>query len=235
VPWARGPFVRPNGNAVYVGWISNSACRSGTARETTVPERGARQRPQRPGTHPSAHFPSLPARTIRGRILEVGMDGKELRRLVPSMTRETSSRGGNQRCRCQPANGAIYATVVGSLRRPYRRPPPVHRESLVPGARARRKDASRRWDLNYERTASGNYPRTRRPCNDDETVGQLAKHPEVSRSTPMVSLSHRFEFRAAQRTDEEPVRFLRGYGPDSMKIDAKGTLYVASNGSVARS
>jgi gluconolactonase len=150
-----------------------------------------------------------------GAILETDMKGKQLRRW------DTDSKGrklaGGINDIAVTANGGAYATVFG----PYKGPP-----TAVSGKILYRAPGGRQWlqvadDLNYA-NGIGVSP-DQKTLYVSETVGNAIKKFTINADG---SLSHRSNFAllnllTKNKTDSWWL------GPDSMKIDSTGNLYVA--------
>jgi len=152
---------------------------------------------------------------VHGAIIEVEMTGKQLRRW------DTDAKGrklyGGINDLVVAADGGVYATLSG----PYATPP-----TAVMGEILYRAPGSNRWvevagDLNYA-NGIGISP-DQRTLYVSETVGNSIKKFTINHDG---TLSNRSNFALLNLLTKDRVRSW-WLGPDSMKVDAKGNLYVA--------
>jgi len=150
-----------------------------------------------------------------GAILEVDMSGKELRRW--DVDDQGNKFVGGINDVVVAANGGIYATVFG----PYDGPPTAVIGKILylhPGAEKWTQVAG---DLNYA-NGIGISP-DQKTLYVDETVGNCILKFTIEADG---SLSHRSNFALLNMLTKNRVDSW-WLGPDSMKIDVKGNLYVA--------
>ena len=208
----EGPLYL-DGDLYYVGWVSNTLSKwDGTS--TTVLN-------HTPGCgHNGLALTKrrtflIACDDVHGAILEVNMTGRQLRRW------DTDSRGrklyGGINDLVVAANGGIYATLSG----PYTDPP-----TLVIGKILYLAPGSRQWvevadDLNYA-NGIGVSP-DQKTLYVSETVGNSIKKFTIQRDG---TLTNRSNFALLNLLTKNRVQSW-WLGPDSMKIDAEGSLYVA--------
>jgi len=208
----EGPlFV--DGNLYYVGWISNTLSKW-DGRTTTVLNSAAGCGHN--GLAISRHRTFIIACTNDpGAILEVDMTGTELRRWDADDKGNKFVGGINDVVIA--ANGGIYATVFG----PYEGAPSAvigRVLYLAPGARKFTEVAG---DLNYA-NGIGVSP-DQKTLYVDETVGNCILKFTINADG---SLGHRTDFALLNLLVKNRVDSW-WLGPDSMKIDGRGNLYVA--------
>ena len=208
----EGPlFV--DGNLYYVGWISNTLSKWDGKTATVLNST--------PGCgHNGLALTKQQTFLIActddpGAILEVDMTGKQLRRWDADRNGRTFAGGINDVV--VTANGGAYATVFG----PY-----VDLPTTVIGKILYLDPGGRQWvevagDLNYA-NGVGVSP-DQKTLYVSETVGNCIKKFTINADG---SLSHRANFALLNllvRNKNESWWL----GPDSMKIDGKGNIYVA--------
>ena len=150
-----------------------------------------------------------------GAIIEVDLTGKELRRWVTDGNGRKFDGGINDVV--VTANGGVYATVFG----PFVDPPTVVMGKilyLAPGSRDWIRVAD---DLNYA-NGIGVSP-DQKSLYVSETVGNCIKKFTINEDG---SLSHRSNFALLNVLTKNKVESW-WIGPDSMKVDSKGNVYVA--------
>jgi gluconolactonase len=208
----EGP-VYLDGNLYYVGWISNTLSRwNGTS--TTVLN-------HTPGCGHNGLVLTkkrtflIACDDVHGAILEVTTSGKLLRRW------DTDSRGrkldGGINDLVVAENGGVYATLSG----PYIDPP-----TAVMGEILYRAPGTAQWveladDFNYA-NGIGISP-DQKTLYVSETVGNSIKKFRINRDG---TLSDRSNFALLNLLVPNSVRSW-WLGPDSMKIDSSGNMYVA--------
>ena len=208
----EGPLI-VDGNLYYVGWISNTLSRWDGKLATVLNST--------PGCgHNGLALTKQQTFLIActddpGAILEVDMTGKQLRRW--DADRNGSKFAGGVNDVVVTANGGAYATVFG----PY-----VDLPTAVIGKILYLAPGSRQWvevagDLNYA-NGVGVSP-DQKTLYVSETVGNCIKKFTINADG---SLSQRANFALLNlliRNKSESWWL----GPDSMKIDSKGNIYVA--------
>ena len=208
----EGPlFV--DGNLYYVGWISNTLSKW-DGRKTTVlnnapgcGHNGLAITKQRTFIIACTNDP--------GAILEVDMTGKELRRWDVDDMGNKFVGGINDVV--VAANGGIYATVFG----PYEGAPTAVIGKILYLAPGARKFTQVAGDLNYA-NGIGVSP-DQKTLYVDETVGNCILKFTINADG---SLHDRTNFALLNLLVKNRVDSW-WLGPDSMKIDGKGNLYVA--------
>lgn len=208
----EGP-VYLDGNLYYVGWVSNTLSKW-NGKSTTVLN-------HTPGCGHNGLVLTkertflIACDDVHGAILEVTMRGKLLRRWG------TDNRGrkldGGINDLVVAANGGVYATLSG----PYVDPP-----TAVMGKILYRAPGAAQWvevadDLNYA-NGIGISP-DQKTLYVSETVGNSIKKFTINRDG---TLSGRSNFALLNLLVPDSVRSW-WLGPDSMKIDAAGNVYVA--------
>ena len=212
VPGPEGPlFV--DGNLYYVGWISNTLSKW-DGKKTTVLNNA-------PGCGHNGlaltqqHTLLIACTNDPGAILEVDMTGKQLRRWDVDDKGNKFVGGINDVV--VAANGGLYATVFG----PYEGAPTAVIGKIIylaPGAEKWTEVAD---DLNYA-NGIGVSP-DQKTLYVDETVGNCILKFTINADG---SLSHRSNFALLNLLTKNRVDSW-WLGPDSMKIDSKGNVYVA--------
>jgi len=208
----EGPLY-VDGNLYYVGWISNTLSKW-DGRRTTVLNSAAGC-----GHNGLAltkqHTLMIACTNDPGAILEVDMTGKELRRWDADASGRKFDGGINDVV--VTAAGGVYATVFG----PYADVP-----TTVAGRILYLAPGSRNWievadDLNY---ANGiGVSSDQKTLYVSETVGNSINKFTINDDG---SLSHRANFALLNLLTKNKVESW-WTGPDSMKIDSHGNLYVA--------
>jgi gluconolactonase len=207
----EGPLY-VDGNLYYVGWISNTLSKW-DGKTTTVlnntPGCGHN------GLALTKHKTFLIACIDHGAILEVDMTGKQLRRWDADSNRKKFDGGINDIV--VTANGGAYATVFG----PYVDPP-----TSVIGKILYLAPGSQKWvevaaELNYA-NGIGVSP-DQKTLYVSETVGNCIKKFTIKNDG---SLSNRSNFALLNVLTRNKAE-VWWIGPDSMKIDGKGNIYVA--------
>jgi gluconolactonase len=207
----EGPLY-VDGNLYYVGWISNTLSKW-DGKTTTVlnntPGCGHN------GLALTKHKTFLIACIDHGAILEVDMTGKQLRRWDADSNGKKFDGGINDIV--VTANGGAYATVFG----PYVDPP-----TSVIGKILYLAPGSQKWvevaaELNYA-NGIGVSP-DQKTLYVSETVGNCIKKFTIKNDG---SLSNRSNFALLNVLTRNKAE-VWWIGPDSMKIDGKGNIYVA--------
>ena len=207
----EGPLY-VDGSLYYVGWISNTLSRW-DGKKTTVlnhtPGCGHN------GLALTNHKTFMLACTDHGAILELDMTGKQLRRWDADSNGRTFDGGINDVV--VTANGGVYATVFG---------PFVGLPTSVIGRILYLAPGSQKWvevadDLNYA-NGIGVSP-DQKTLYVSETVGNCILKFSINDDG---SLSHRSNFALLNLLIPNKVASW-WIGPDSMKIDSKGNMYVA--------
>ena len=208
----EGPLY-VDGNLYYVGWISNTLSRWDGKTATVLDST--------PGCgHNGLALTKRKTFLIActndpGAILEVDMTGKQLRRWDAEGNGRKFDGGINDVV--VAANGGVYATVFG----PYVDPP-----TSVAGRVIYLAPGSQEWievanDLNY---ANGiGVSADQKTLYVSETVGNCILKFSINGDG---SLSHRSNFALLNLLTKNKVESW-WIGPDSMKIDSKGDIYVA--------
>ena len=208
----EGPLY-VDGNLYYVGWISNTLSRWDGKTATVLDST--------PGCgHNGLALTKRKTFLIActndpGAILEVDMTGKQLRRWDAEGNGRKFDGGINDVV--VAANGGVYATVFG----PYVDPP-----TSVAGRVIYLAPGSQEWievanDLNY---ANGiGVSADQKTLYVSETVGNCILKFSINGDG---SLSHRSNFTLLNLLTKNKVESW-WIGPDSMKIDSKGDIYVA--------
>ena len=208
----EGPLY-VDGNLYYVGWISNALSRWDGKQSTVLNDA---QGCGHNGLALSKQHTFIVACTNDpGAILELDMGGKELRRWDVDDKGNKFAGGINDVV--VAANGSMYATVFG----PYDGAPSAVIGKvlyLAPGAQKWTQVAG---ELNYA-NGIGISP-DQKTLYVDETVGNCILKFMIE---PDGSLSHRTNFALLNLLTKNRVDAW-WLGPDSMKIDANGNLYVA--------
>ena len=204
-----------DGNLYYVGWVSNTLSKW-DGKTTTVLNK-------MPGCgHNGLAFTKqktflLACTDDPGAILELDMTGKQLRRWDADSNGKKLEGGINDIV--VTANGGAYATVFG----PYADPPTP---TSVIGRILYLAPGSQKWvevanDLNYA-NGIGVSP-DQKTLYVSETVGNCILKFMINNDG---SLSHRSNFALLNLLVPNKVESW-WLGPDSMKIDSKGNIYVA--------
>jgi gluconolactonase len=208
----EGPLY-VDGNLYYVAWVGNTLSKWDGKTATVLnsaPGCGHN------GLALTRHKTFLIACTNDpGAILEVDMTGKQLRRWDADSKGKKFSGGINDVV--VTANGGVYATVFG----PYLDPP-----TAVAGKILYLAPGSHKWvevanDLNYA-NGIGVSP-DQKTLYVSETVGNCILKFAIKRDG---SLSDRANFALLNVLTKNKVESW-WLGPDSMKIDSKGNIYVA--------
>ena len=207
----EGPLY-VDGSLYYVGWISNTLSRW-DGKKTTVlnhtPGCGHN------GLALTNYKTFMLACTDHGAILELDMTGKQLRRWDADSNGRVFDGGINDVV--VTANGGVYATVFG---------PFVGLPTSVIGRILYLAPGSQKWvevadDLNYA-NGIGVSP-DQKTLYVSETVGNCILKFSINDGG---SLSHRSNFALLNLLIPNKVASW-WIGPDSMKIDSKGNIYVA--------
>ncbi|MBI3676037.1 MAG: SMP-30/gluconolactonase/LRE family protein [Proteobacteria bacterium] len=209
---AEGPLI-VDGNLYYVGWISNTLSKWDGKKSTVLNHT--------PGCgHNGLALTKQKTFLIacddeHGAILEVDMTGKQLRRWDTDSTGRKLDGGINDIV--VTANGGAYATLSGLFT-----DPPV----AVMGEILYRAPGSRKWiqvadDLNYA-NGIGVSP-DQKTLYVSETVGNCILKFTIAADG---SLSHRSNFALLNLLVPNKVSSW-WLGPDSMKINSRGDVYVA--------
>ena len=208
----EGPlFV--DGNLYYVGWISN-ALSKWDGKHSTVLNNA-------PGCGHNGlalskqHTLIIACTNDPGAIIEADMSGKELRRWDVD-DKGSKFAGGINDVVVAP-NGGMYATVFG----PYDGAPAAVIGKILYLAPGAQKWTQVAGELNYA-NGIGVSP-DQKTLYVDETVGNCILKFTIE---PDGSLSHRANFALLNLLTKNRVDNW-WLGPDSMKVDEKGNLYVA--------
>jgi gluconolactonase len=202
-----------DGNLYYVGWVSNTLCKW-DGKTTTVLN-------HTPGCgHNGLALTKqktflLACTEEHGAILELDLTGKQLRRWVADKNGKPFQGGINDIV--VTANGGAYATVFG----PYADLP-----TSVVGKIVYLAPGSENWvevagDLNYA-NGIGVSP-DQKTLYVSETVGNCILKFKINADG---SLSNRSNFALLNLLTKNKVESW-WLGPDSMKVDSKGDIYVA--------
>ena len=207
----EGPLY-VDGNLYYVAWVSNTLSKwDGKTASVLNHTAGCGHN----GLALTKQKTFLIACVDQGAILEVDIAGKQLRRW------ETDSKGqkfdGGMNDIVVTANGGAYATIFG----PYVDPP-----TSVVGKILYLAPGSDKWievadDLNYA-NGIGVSP-DQKTLYVTETVGNSVKKFTIHDDG---SLSHRSNFAQLNLLTKNKVESW-WIGPDSMKIDSGGNIYIA--------
>ena len=207
----EGPLYL-DGNLYYVGWVSNTLSKwDGHATTVLNSTPGCGHN----GLALTKQKTLLIACTDQGAIMEVDMNGKQLRRWDADSNGKKFDGGINDIV--VTANGGAYATVFG----PYAGPPTSVIGKilyLAPGGQTWVEVAD---DLNYA-NGIGVSP-DQKTLYVSETVGNCILKFTINEDG---SLSHRSNFALLNLLAKNKSESW-WIGPDSMKIDAKGNIYVA--------
>jgi gluconolactonase len=208
----EGPLY-VDGNLYYVGWVSSTLSKW-DGRTTTVLN-------HTPGCgHNGLALTKqktflLACDDEHGAILEVDMAGKELRRWEVDSNGQKLDGGINDIA--ITANGGAYATLSG----PFVNPPVVVMGKILYLAPGSQKWVEVADDLNYA-NGIGVSP-DQKTLYVSETVGNCILKFTINGDG---SLSHRSNFALLNLLTPNKVNSW-WIGPDSMKIDSKGNIYVA--------
>src|SRR5690242_18764987 len=208
----EGPLY-VDGNLYFVGWISGTLSKWDGHR-TTVLNSAANCGHNGLALTGQKTF-LLACTDAKGAILELDRTGKELRRWTADDQGRSFDGGINDIVVTD--NGGAYATVFG----PYEGNP-----TAVAGRIVYRAPGSDGWaevarDLNYANGIA--VSRDQKTLYVDETVGNCILKFTIE---PNGSLSHRSNFALLNLL--VPNRVENWWlGPDSLKVDSKGDLYVA--------
>lgn len=207
----EGPLV-VDGSLYFVGWVSNTLSRwDGNAVTVLHTQAGCGHN----GLALTKQKTLLLACTDHGAILELDLNGKELRRWDADDKGNAFDGGVNDIV--VAADGGAYATIFG----PYQ-----ERATAVVGKVIHLAPGAKSWvevarDLNYA-NGIGLSP-DQKTLYVSETVGNCILKFTVE---PDGSLSHRSNFALLSllTPDKHKSWWL---GPDSMKVDRQGDVYVA--------
>jgi len=208
----EGPLY-VDGNLYYVAWIGNTLSKWDGKTATVLNDA--------PGCGHNGlaltrqHTFLIACTNDPGAIIEVDMTGKELRRWAADSEGRKFDGGINDIV--VTANGGVYATVFG----PFVDPPTFAMGKilyLAPGSRAWIEVAD---DLNYA-NGIGVSP-DQKSLYVSETVGNCILKFSIGDDG---SLSHRSNFALLNLLTKNKVESW-WIGPDSMKVDSKGNIYVA--------
>jgi gluconolactonase len=207
----EGPLY-VDGNLYYVGWISNTLSKwDGKAITVLNNTPGCGHN----GLALTKHKTFLIACIDHGAILEVDMTGKQLRRWDADSNGKKFDGGINDIV--VTANGGAYATVFG----PYVDPP-----TSVIGKILYLAPGSQKWvevadELNYANGIA--VSPDQKTLYVSETVGNCIKKFTIKNDG---SLSNRSNFALLNVLTRNKAE-VWWIGPDSMKVDGKGNIYVA--------
>ena len=208
----EGPLY-VGGNLYYVGWISNTLSKWDGKTATVLDSTPGCGHNGLALTKQNTFL--IACTNDPGAILEVDMTGKQLRRWDAEGNGRKFDGGINDVV--VAANGGVYATVFG----PYVDPP-----TSVAGKVIYLAPGSQEWvevanDLNY---ANGiGVSADQKTLYVAETVGNCILKFSINDDG---SLSHRSNFALLNLLTKNKVESW-WIGPDSMKIDSKGNIYVA--------
>lgn len=208
----EGPLY-VDGNLYYVGWISNTLSKWDGKTATVLDSTPGCGHNGLALTRQKTFL--IACTSDPGAILEVDMTGKQLRRWDAEGNGRKFDGGINDVV--VAANGGVYATVFG----PYVDPP-----TSVAGRVIYLAPGSREWievanDLNYA-NGIGVSP-DQKTLYVAETVGNCILRFSINGDG---SLNHRSNFALLNLLTKNKVESW-WIGPDSMKIDSKGHIYVA--------
>ena len=214
VPGPEGPLYI-DGNLYYVGWVSNTLSKWDGKTTTVLNHTEGCGHNGLALTKQKTFF--LACTDDPGAILELDMTGKQLRRWDADSNGKKFVGGINDIV--VTANGGAYATVFG----PYADPPTP---TSVIGKILYLAPSSEQWmevanDLNYA-NGIGISP-DQKTLYVSETVGNCILKFTINNDG---SLSHRSNFALLNVLVRNKVESW-WLGPDSMKIDSKGNIYVA--------
>ncbi len=208
----EGPLY-VDGNLYYVGWVSNTLSKwDGKSSKVINSLAGCSHN----GLALTKHGTFLLACTDNhGAILELDMTGKQLRRWDADDKGDKFDGGINDVV--VSANDGAYATVFG---------PPEDMPTAVAGKVLYLAPGGQKWvevakDLNYA-NGIGISP-DQKTLYVSETVGNCILKFSINQDG---SLSHRSNFALLNLLTPNKAKSW-WLGPDSMKVDAKGNLYVA--------
>ena len=208
----EGPLFL-DGNLYYVGWVSNTLSKWDGKRTTVLN--------QTPGCgHNGLALTKQKTFLIacddeHGAILEVNMAGKQLRRWEVDSKGQKLDGGINDIV--VTADGGAYATLSG----PFVNPPVAVMGKILYLAPGSQKWVEVADDLNYA-NGIGVSP-DQKTLYVSETVGNCILKFTINGDG---SLSHRSNFALLNLLTKNKVDSW-WIGPDSLKIDSKGNLYVA--------
>jgi gluconolactonase len=208
----EGPlFV--DGNLYYVGWVSHTLSKWDGKTATVLNHTPGCGHNGLALTKQKTFL--LACTEEHGAILELDLTGKQVRRWDADKNGKTFDGGINDIV--VTANGGAYATVFG----PYKDLP-----TSVVGKILYLAPGSEKWvevadDLNYA-NGIGVSP-DQKTLYVSETVGNCIKKFKINEDG---SLSSRSNFALLNLLTKNKVEFW-WLGPDSMKIDSKGNIYVA--------
>jgi gluconolactonase len=208
----EGPLY-VDGNLYYVGWISNTLSKWDGKTATVLDSTPGCGHNGLALTRQKTFL--IACTSDPGAILEVDMTGKQLRRWDAEGNGRKFDGGINDVV--VAANGGVYATVFG----PYVDPP-----TSVAGRVIYLAPGSREWievanDLNYA-NGIGVSP-DQKTLYVAETIGNCILRFSINGDG---SLNHRSNFALLNLLTKNKVESW-WIGPDSMKIDSKGHIYVA--------
>ncbi len=209
----EGPLY-VDGNLYYVGWISNTLSKWDGKTTTVLNHTEGCSHNGLALTKEKTFL--LACTDEHGAILELDMTGKQLRRWDADKDGKPFAGGINDIV--VASNGAAYATVFG----PYVDPQPT----AVVGKILYLAPDSQQWvevanDLNYA-NGIGVSP-DQKTLYVSETVGNCILKFTINDDG---SLSHRSNFALLNLLVKDKIKSW-WLGPDSMKIDSKGNIYVA--------
>src|SRR5256884_2007430 len=210
----EGPLY-VDGNLYYVGWISNTLSKWDGKKATVLNNTPGCGHNGLALTKKKTFL--LACTNDPGAILELDMTGKQLRRWDADSNGKKFDGGINDIV--VTANGRAYSTVFG----PYADPPTP---TSVVGKILYLAPGSEKWvevadDLNYA-NGIGVSP-DQKTLYVSETVGNCILKFTINADG---SLSHRSNFALLNLLTRNKVESW-WIGPDSMKIDSKGNIYVA--------
>jgi len=214
IPGPEGPLYI-DGNLYYVGWVSNTLSKWDGKTATVLNHTDGCGHNGLALTKRKTFL--LACTNDPGAILELDMTGKQLRRWDADSNGKKFKGGINDIV--VTANGGAYATVFG----PYADPPTP---TSVIGKILYLAPGSQKWievatDLNYA-NGIGISP-DQKTLYVSETVGNCMLKFTINNDG---SLSHRSNFALLNLLVPNKVESW-WLGPDSMKVDSKGNIYVA--------
>jgi gluconolactonase len=208
----EGPLV-VDGNLYYVGWVSNTLSKWDGTKSTVLNHTPGCSHNGLALTRQKTFL--VACDDVHGAILELDLTGKELRRWETDGTGKKLDGGINDIVVTK--NGGAYATLSG----PFVDPP-----AAVMGEILYRAPGSGKWakvadDLNYA-NGIGVSP-DQKTLYVAETVGNCILKFSINGDG---SLGHRSNFALLNLLTPNKVASW-WLGPDSLKIDSKGDMYVA--------
>ena len=208
----EGPLY-VDGNLYYVGWVSHTLSKWDGKTATVLNHTPGCGHNGLALTKQKTFL--LACTEEHGAILELDMNGKELRRWDADKNRKPFDGGINDIV--VSANGGAYATVFG----PYKDLPTAVMGKILYLAPDSQEWAEAAGELNYA-NGIGVSP-DQKTLYVSQTVGNCMLKFKINADG---SLSHRSNFALLNLLTKNKVESW-WLGPDSMKIDSKGNIYVA--------